>query len=75
LDFSEIENTFGIVDKVVEKKKDSSTEKEVKVINLLDAKKSYNMSIMLSRIKMTYPEIRLAILGLSEDLLSESFIR
>ena len=79
LDWAELERTFGIVDRPNTTKKDSQSPtspiSETRTITLLDSKKSYNISIMLSRIKMSFPEIRRAILSASEELLSEQLLK
>lgn len=75
LDFADIEQAFGITEKP-KKKKGSEKEKiTVKVINVLDAKKSYNISIMLSRVKLSFTEIKEAVLQMAEEKLSDTFVK
>jgi hypothetical protein len=72
LDWEELESNFSIQ---VTKAKDKAQVDAPKTISLLDSKKSYNISIMISRIKMSFPDVRKAILNMSEELLPESLLK
>ncbi|KAI9142770.1 formin homology 2 domain-containing protein [Paraphysoderma sedebokerense] len=45
-----------------------------KNICLIDSKRAYNIGIMVSRIKMAFPEMRQAILAVQEDKLTEQLL-
>ena len=44
-------------------------------INVIDGKRSYNISIMLSRIKLTFSEIKKAIIGMEEGFFTEQMLK
>lgn len=76
LDFTDIERVFGIENKAVKLNLSASKlPTSPKVINLLDSKKSYNIVIMLSRVKYSFNELRQAILAMQDDVLTESFVK
>lgn len=54
---------------------DEPAKKEAKVeVSLLDGKRSHNIAILISRVKMSFQEIREALLKLDEDKLTEQMI-
>ncbi|ORX92728.1 FH2-domain-containing protein [Basidiobolus meristosporus CBS 931.73] len=73
--FEEIEDLFPA--RVIEVKvKAPVLEEEPKEISVLSPKRAYNMNIMLARIKQhTFEEIRLAILGMNESIMTEHLLK
>ncbi|KAK9720522.1 hypothetical protein K7432_004102 [Basidiobolus ranarum] len=73
--FNEIEDLFPA--RVIEVKiKAPVLEEEPKEISVLNAKRAYNMNIMLTRLKQyTFEEIRLAILGMNETIITEQLLK
>ncbi|KAF8945986.1 hypothetical protein BGZ47_001547 [Haplosporangium gracile] len=68
LDFAEIDELF-CKNQTVSATANSTTEKK-KPVSLFNVNRANNIAIMLSRIKMTYPEIRTALMEILDDKLS-----
>lgn len=73
LDTKEIESLFGIVEKAKEEGEEAAgkpgAKAKVQVVQLLDTKKSNNMSIMLTRFgKISHADVKKAIIDLDENV-------
>jgi hypothetical protein len=63
--FGKLEKLFGAADKPIAKKKEKE-KKGPQIVTLLDAKRSINISIMLSQFRISFVDIKIAILELNE---------
>jgi actin len=63
--FGKLEKLFGAADKPIAKKKEKE-KKGPQIVTLLDAKRSSNISIMLSQFRISFVDIKIAILELNE---------
>ena len=68
--FADLENFFGKADAPkVQKKAKEEKKKGPQTVNLLDSKRSNNVSIMLAQFRISFVDIKIAILELNEDIL------
>ena len=78
-DLTDLEETFKVKSAGTPSSKTDSVDldkkKEKKEISVLDGKRSYNIAIMLSRLRMSFPEIRKAILVIDDTLLTEQLLK
>jgi len=54
---------------------DVDRKKEKKEVSVLDGKRAYNIAIMLSRVRLSFPDIRKAILIVDDTLLTEQLLK
>ncbi|KAG0366943.1 hypothetical protein BGZ54_004660 [Gamsiella multidivaricata] len=69
LDYAEIEELF-CKNQTIAANVAANTEKKKKTVSLFSVSRANNIAIMLSRIKLTYPEMRIALMEISDEKLS-----